>query len=192
MIPARGDANPMAQPVAVAQQPQMQLMQVQCPPNVQAGMMIQIQTTGGQPMQVQVPAGVGPGMTFTVQVADPAAAAPPQMAMAQPVVPQQQPPQMNMQKATPAAPPQAQPTHSAQGYHVLAQFGDLFIKQQIEMLEVFTGFEGQNKYDVFGTIPGMGQQHIFHAAEDSECIQVRQHPPCLITIIESIPVAPSM
>jgi hypothetical protein len=55
------------------------------------------------------------------------------------------------------------------GCERLAPFGDLFIQQQIEMMEVFTGFEGANHYNIFGFVPGVGQTQLFHAAEESGC-----------------------
>ena len=120
------------------------------------------QTPDGQSMQVQVPAGVGPGMAFMVQTPAPATA--PHMSMPQVVQPVMQQQQVVAAFQQPIG-------QQGTDYRVLAQFGDLFVKQQVEMLEVFTGFEGQNKYDIFGTLLGMGQQHIFHAAEQSECLQ---------------------
>jgi hypothetical protein len=160
----------MAVPV---QQQQQQMMVVTCPAGAMAGAMIQIQAPSGQPMQVAVPQGIGPGMQFQVQAPAAAAAAfaqPVHMAMqqaAQPVMQQQQ----VLGAFQAQVPQQVQQAPGPGDYRILAQFGDLFIKQQIEMLEIFTGFEGANKYDIFGMMPGMGQQHLFHAAEVSA-------PPC--------------
>ena len=53
-----------------------QLMQVQIPPNVSGGQMIQIQTPTGQVLQVQVPLNLSAGMTFNVQLPAPALTAP--------------------------------------------------------------------------------------------------------------------
>ena len=64
------------------QQPGMQVLTAQCPPNGGPGMSITVQGPGG-PMQVQVPQGVGPGMSFQFQVQ-----APPTV-VAQPVMSQQ-------------------------------------------------------------------------------------------------------
>ena len=35
----------------------------------------------------------------------------------------------------------------------LAPFGDLFIQQQVSMIEAFVGYEEGNKYDIFGASP---------------------------------------
>lgn len=50
----------------------------------------------------------------------------------------------------------------------LAQFGDLFIQQRVEMVEMLTGFETENQYDIFGMCGGHSQQ-VLYAAEQSEC-----------------------
>lgn len=166
--------------LAVASRVSMnQMMVVTCPASASAGAPIQIQTPTGQMMQVVVPAGVMPGMQFQVAVPAPA----PQMAVANPAAavmaaPLMASPQMavtaqpQMMMATPpqvmhvqAAPP------PASDYRVLAQFGDLSIQQQVDILEAFTGFEEANRYDIFGSLPGLGLQHICHAAEESECCQ---------------------
>jgi len=52
----------------------------------------------------------------------------------------------------------------------LAGFGDLFIKQRVEMLEAFTGFETANQYDIFGTTGGV-QQQLFYGGEQSDCCE---------------------
>ena len=41
----------------------------------------------------------------------------------------------------------------------------LIIKQQVELLEAFTGFETQNKYKVLNSIG----QDVFFAKEDTDC-----------------------
>eukprot|EP01051_Picozoa_sp_SAG22_P003129 SAG22_NODE_149_length_17456_cov_5.058363_4_plen_383_part_00 len=168
---------PAAAPVAVAAvaaaAPQPTTMQVQCPAGAGPGSTIQIQDPSGQMLQVQVPAGVSEGMTFEIQVggAAPQQTANPMMAggavmaggaaMAGGAVMMAQPGGgvpgggMNMAGMT--------------GADRLAPFGDLFIKQQIDMLEAFTGFEEGNKYDIFGFVPGQGQTHIMRAGEDSDC-----------------------
>ena len=162
--------------------PQMQMMQVNCPAGAKAGSMVTINTPSGQQMQVQVPQGVGAGMPFQVQApaAAPAAVAAAAAVVTQPMMSQQpqvgmaQQPQM-MQMQQPQQQMQMQPgmqqpgqVHQVAGsdYRMLAAFGDLFIKQQIEMLEAFTGFETENKYDIFAA---GGTQHLFHAAEQSDC-----------------------
>lgn len=50
----------------------------------------------------------------------------------------------------------------------------MLIKQKIEVLELVTGFETQNKYDVLNV---MGQQ-VFKAKEDSECCTRQCCGPC--------------
>ena len=53
--------------------------------------------------------------------------------------------------------------------------GGLYIKQRIEVLELVTGFETENKYDVFLTgadcVRGSSQQPYFFARESSDCFQ---------------------
>jgi hypothetical protein len=82
---------------------------------------------------------------------------PPAMAVAQPMA--QMPAQQMMQ-------PQAM--QAAPGIAELAAFGDLFIKQRVEVIEVLTGFETANEYDILGTT-AMGMQPVFFAAEQSNC-----------------------
>jgi hypothetical protein len=153
--------------MANAAAPMMQMMQVNCPPGSAPGSMVQVQAPNGQQMQVQVPAGVGPGMPFQVQVP---AAAPAATPMAMPVAQQPMAQQPMAQQPMMQQPMmmQQQPMQMMSGsdYRMLAGFGDLFIKQQIEMLEAFTGFETENRYDIFGQ---GGTQHLFHAAEQSDC-----------------------
>ena len=74
-----------------------------------------------------------------------------------------------------AQPMQMQPMQPMQpmggfGVAMLAQFGDLFIKQRVEMLEAITGFETANAYDIMSMAGGMPQQ-IFFAGEQSECCE---------------------
>lgn len=51
--------------------------------------------------------------------------------------------------------------------------GGLFVKQRVEALELVTGFETENKYDVYLTaadcVRGPNQQPYFHAREQSDC-----------------------
>lgn len=149
----------MGSPTAEASQ--MQIMQVTCPPGCAPGSMVSVTAPTGQQVQVAVPQGVGPGMPFQVQVP---AAAPVAVAHAQqPQMMMQQQPQMMMQPQQMGMQPQMMQGNS---YHMLAAYGDLFIKQQIEMLEAFTGFETENKYDIFAQ---GGAQHVFHAMEQSDC-----------------------
>lgn len=51
------------------------------------------------------------------------------------------------------------------GLEYLAHVDQLLVKQQIELLEAFTGFETGNKYEIYNT---MGQK-IYYAAEDTCC-----------------------
>lgn len=51
------------------------------------------------------------------------------------------------------------------GLEYLTQVDQLLVKQQVELLEAFTGFETANKYKVQNS---MGQQ-IYFAAEDTDC-----------------------
>ena len=53
------------------------------------------------------------------------------------------------------------------GLQMFAPFGDMFIKQRVELLEAITGFETANAYDIFaGGHPGAP---IFYAGEQSDC-----------------------
>ena len=56
------------------------------------------------------------------------------------------------------------------GVAALAAFGDLFIKQRVEMLEAMTGFETANSYDILGTT-AMGMHPVFVAHEKSGCCE---------------------
>lgn len=58
---------------------------------------------------------------------------------------------MNMQQQQQwAAPPQAQaPPNCPPGLEYLLHVDQLLIKQQVELLEAFTGFETSNKYKVW-------------------------------------------
>ena len=49
----------------------------------------------------------------------------------------------------------------------------LFIKQKIELLEIMTGFETENKYNVYALDPATGSKgkKIFKAKEKSECCE---------------------
>ena len=58
--------------------------------------------------------------------------------------------------------------HQAGGVHYLAAYGDLFIKQRVELLEVVTGFETANAYDILGTQNGQTEP-LFFAGEQSDC-----------------------
>jgi len=51
------------------------------------------------------------------------------------------------------------------GLEYLAMVDQLIIKQQVELLEAFTGFETQNKYKVLNSIG----QDVFFAKEDTDC-----------------------
>lgn len=72
----------------------------------------------------------------------------------------------------PGAPPPGQwmpipqaPMGCPPGLEYLSQIDQLLVKQQVELLEAFTGFETNNKYKVQNS---MGQQ-VYFAAEDTEC-----------------------
>jgi len=52
-----------------------------------------------------------------------------------------------------------------QGLEYLASVDHLLIKQHVEMLEAFTGWESANKYRVFNTLG----QDVFYAKEDNDC-----------------------
>ena len=52
-----------------------------------------------------------------------------------------------------------------QGLEYLAQVDHLLVKQQVEMLEAFTGWESANKYRVFNSLG----QDVFYAMEDNDC-----------------------
>ncbi|XP_019864431.1 PREDICTED: phospholipid scramblase 2-like isoform X2 [Amphimedon queenslandica] len=74
------------------------------------------------------------------------------MAAAPPQVQWMPPPQQGL----PGCPP---------GLEYLTQVDQLLVNQQIELLEIMTGFETQNKYKVRNSL---GQQ-VYFAAEDSNC-----------------------
>lgn len=53
---------------------------------------------------------------------------------------------------------------------MLAMYGDVFVKQKVEVLEAITGFETQNEYDIIATQNGVPVQIAF-AGEQSECCE---------------------
>ncbi|XP_029828951.3 phospholipid scramblase 1 [Ixodes scapularis] len=57
------------------------------------------------------------------------------------------------------------PSHIPPGLEYLGMIDQIIIKQKVELLEVFTGFETANKYAILNS---MGQD-VFFAAEDSDC-----------------------
>lgn len=63
-----------------------------------------------------------------------------------------------------AAPTQV-PANCPKGLEYLAQVDQLLIKQKVEALEAFTGFETNNKYEILNSLG----QRIFHAVEDTCC-----------------------
>ncbi|CAH3185981.1 unnamed protein product [Porites evermanni] len=67
--------------------------------------------------------------------------------------------QINWMQAPPV------PENCPPGLEYLTQIDQLLIKQQVELLEAFTGFETNNKYKILNS---MGQQ-VFFAAEDTDC-----------------------
>uniref|UniRef100_A0A4X1T4A4 Phospholipid scramblase n=1 Tax=Sus scrofa TaxID=9823 RepID=A0A4X1T4A4_PIG len=62
----------------------------------------------------------------------------------------------------PAPPP---PANCPPGLEYLTQIDQLLIHQQIELLEVLTGFETNNKYEIKNSLG----QRIYFAAEDTDC-----------------------
>lgn len=64
----------------------------------------------------------------------------------------------------PASPPQP-PPGCPPGLQYLAMVDQLLVKQKVELLEAFTGFETANKYKVFNSL---GQQ-VYIAKEDTDC-----------------------
>ena len=58
------------------------------------------------------------------------------------------PPAPNQQQTFWAARPQERPENCPPGLEYLLHVDQLLVKQQIEMLELFTGFETSNKYKV--------------------------------------------
>ncbi|XP_057595093.1 phospholipid scramblase 2 isoform X1 [Hippopotamus amphibius kiboko] len=62
----------------------------------------------------------------------------------------------------PAPPP---PLNCPPGLEYLTQIDQLLIHQQIELLEVLTGFETNNKYEIKNSLG----QRIYFAAEDTDC-----------------------
>ena len=61
--------------------------------------------------------------------------------------------------------PESIPNNCPPGLEYLLHVDQLLVKQTVELLEAFTGFETANKYKVLNS---MGQQ-VFAAAEDSGC-----------------------
>ncbi|XP_048744830.1 phospholipid scramblase 1-like isoform X1 [Ostrea edulis] len=57
------------------------------------------------------------------------------------------------------------PANCPKGLEYLAQVDQLLVKQKVEALEAFTGFETNNKYEILNS---MGQR-VFHAVEDTCC-----------------------
>jgi len=75
-----------------------------------------------------------------------------------------QPPNVVVMPAN-AAGPAGNPQASAAALNYLAQVDQLLIHEQIQMLQLFTGFEGQNKFKIRNA---MGQE-VFYAVESSDC-----------------------
>ena len=79
---------------------------------------------------------------------------------------------MNAYPGTPLSVVSNQPTPGQvpgyvgpQGLEYLASVDHLLIKQHVEMLEAFTGWESANKYRVFNSLG----QDVFYAKEDNDC-----------------------
>ena len=76
----------------------------------------------------------------------------------------QQPYGMGGQMGAPMAGAQP-PPGCPPGLQYLTMVDQLLVKQKVEVLEAFTGFETANKYQVFNSL---GQQ-VFYAKEDTDC-----------------------
>jgi len=63
-------------------------------------------------------------------------------------------------------PPPQPPPGCPPGLEYLTQVDQLLVKQQIELLEVISGFETNNKYKIKNS---MGQ-NVFYAVEDTDCL----------------------
>lgn len=79
------------------------------------------------------------------------------------------PPAVGYAPGPPPGPPQAMapPAHSGcpPGLEYLTQLDQLLVKQQVEVLEILTGFETNNKYQVLNSLG----QKVFFAVEDTDC-----------------------
>merc|ERR1719481_1688331 len=64
----------------------------------------------------------------------------------------------------PMAPPQA-PPGCPPGLQYLTMVDQLVVKQKVELLEAFTGFETANKYKIFNSLG----QEVYMAKEDTDC-----------------------
>ncbi|KAG8228515.1 hypothetical protein J437_LFUL008971, partial [Ladona fulva] len=64
---------------------------------------------------------------------------------------------MNIPQGVPNCPP---------GLEYLTMIDQLLVKQKVELLEAFTGFETCNKF----TIKNSAGQKVYHAVEDSDCL----------------------
>lgn len=62
-------------------------------------------------------------------------------------------------------PAPAPPANCPPGLEYLASIDQLLVKQKVEGLEAFTGYETNNKYEILNTLG----QRIFYAAEDTCC-----------------------
>lgn len=79
--------------------------------------------------------------------------------------------------------PSASPDCPA-GLEYLLEVDQLLVKQQVEMLEAFTGFETNNKYKILNS---MGQQ-VYFAAEDTSCcarLCFKQQRPFTLRILDN-------
>ncbi|XP_065924878.1 phospholipid scramblase 1 isoform X3 [Magallana gigas] len=90
---------------------------------------------------------------------------------AQPAAAEEVPSSYPTQPGMPGAPggwmaaPTQVPANCPKGLEYLAQVDQLLIKQKVEALEAFTGFETNNKYEILNSLG----QRIFHAVEDTCC-----------------------
>ena len=65
----------------------------------------------------------------------------------------------------PGAPVQYEAVNCPPGLQYLTQVDQLLVKQKVEMLEAFTGFETKNKYKIKNSLG----QEIYKAKEDTDC-----------------------
>jgi len=156
---------------AVQMIPPAQMLSVTVPAGVMPGQQLQVQAPTG-PVLVQVPQGMGPGSVFQVQV--PA----PQVVAAVPVT---------AGTAMPAG--FMAPSPGSQDF--LNTMDGVFVRQQLEVLELISGCETKNKYNIVGIPQGTqfpppgqmnsgwtsnlrsqaGDMPLLKAKEESECME---------------------
>lgn len=92
----------------------------------------------------------------------------PQSGYPQPGYPQPGYPQPGQQMGADQAgwvPRPTQPTNCPPGLEYLTMIDQLLVKQKVELLEAFTGFETANKYSIKNSVG----QKVYYAAEDTDC-----------------------